>query len=125
MEKIKVNYVNEGIVYEAEKGKLLSKINEEAGFAQDLVCGGNGKCGKCAVEISIDNVDETVLACQYEVVADIEVKKIHNLANRLVNVLTSDLELEGSIDPFLKNFTNQRQRYGCGSLYQFCRSYQG
>ncbi len=102
MEKIKVNYVNEGIVYEAEKGKLLSKINEEAGFAQDLVCGGNGKCGKCAVEISIDNVDETVLACQYEVMGDIEVKRIHNLANRLVNVLTSDLELEGSIDPFLR-----------------------
>jgi uncharacterized 2Fe-2S/4Fe-4S cluster protein (DUF4445 family) len=104
MGKVKINYINEGVVYEADAGKKLSEINEEAGFPQDLVCGGNGKCGKCATEIIDNGKTETVLSCQFKVDHDIDVVKIMNLANKQVNVLTSKLEFTATINPYLRSF---------------------
>jgi len=103
MEKVKINFINEGVVYETEPGQLLSKICEDAGFPQDLVCGGNGKCGKCAVEIVRNGQESTVLSCQTEVNEDLTVNKILNPANRKVNVLTSKLEFEATINPMLQS----------------------
>lgn len=102
MQKIKIDFISEDKIVHAEKGTLLSKICEDAGYAQDLVCGGNGKCGKCVVEIINEGKEQTVLSCQFEVVNDISIVKIHNLANRKINVLTSKLEFSAGINPFLQ-----------------------
>ncbi|MCL1914148.1 MAG: ASKHA domain-containing protein [Eubacteriaceae bacterium] len=85
-----------------EEGTLLSKACETAGYPQDLVCGGNGKCGKCACEITDANSSGSVMACHYQIIGDITVHRIHNLANRKVNVLTSNTPLDCDIDPQLR-----------------------
>ena len=105
MDKVKVNYVNEEIVYEAVRGTLLSTVNEESGFSQDLVCGGNGKCGKCATVIIENKKQKTVLSCQFEVNENIEVVKILNRANNKVNVLTSNRSMELNINPQLTSLS--------------------
>ena len=105
MSRITIEFASDGTKLEADEGTLLSKVCEDAGFPQDLVCGGNGKCGKCAVEIVEDNVSRTVLSCHYTVSQDIIVNKIHNLANRKVNVLTSNSDLDCAINPQLRVLT--------------------
>jgi hypothetical protein len=48
MGKVKINYINEGVVYEADAGKKLSEINEEEdshrlGFAAATANAGNAQ----------------------------------------------------------------------------------
>ncbi|MCL1802490.1 MAG: ASKHA domain-containing protein [Eubacteriaceae bacterium] len=105
MPTVKVSFALDDSVYEAEKGSKLYDICTDAGFPQDLVCGAHGKCGKCAVQILINGHTSTVLACQYPVEEDITVTKISNLANRKVNVLTSNTTLDCAINPSLKSLT--------------------
>ncbi len=100
--KIKVNFKFDDKVYEAESGARLSDVCEAAGYSQDLVCGGNGKCGKCTVEIAEAGVEKTVLSCRYELKEDIDVLRIFNRANRKVNVLTSNSDLHCNINPQLE-----------------------
>ena len=102
MSKVKVNFAFDDRQIEVEAGQKLSTICEEAGYSQDLVCGGNGKCGKCTVEINAGGVEQTVLSCRYEVNEDITVVKIFNLANRKVNVLTTNSDLHCNINPKLE-----------------------
>ena len=104
MSSINIEFTVDGTKISVEEGTLLAKACEEAGFAQDLVCGGNGKCGKCAVEITEDAVNKTVLSCHYELTNDIKVNRIHNLANRKVNVLTSG-NIDCLINPQLRTLT--------------------
>ena len=101
MSKVKVNFTFADTINEFETGTLLSNACSEAGFAQDLVCGGNGKCGKCAVEIKCDGKRETVLSCKYPLEKDIEVIRIFNRADRVVNVLTTNNNLNCAINPML------------------------
>lgn len=101
MEKINVTFTFADKVMQFDKGTKLSAACFEAGFAQDLVCGGNGKCGKCAVEICIDSQIQTVLSCEYELENDLQVIKIFNRADRQVNVLTANSELKCQINPML------------------------
>ncbi len=101
MQKIKVDFTFDGKSIEVEKGMLLSKILEQAGYPQDLVCGGNGKCGKCVTEIISEGKEQSVLSCQTEVENDITVTEIHSLVNRKINVLTST-QFETKINPFLQ-----------------------
>ena len=93
MSKVKVNFTFADTIHEFEVGTLLSNACSEAGFARELVRYGNGKCGKCAVEIRCDGKRETVLSCKYQLEKDIEVVKIFNRADRVVNVLTTNNNL--------------------------------
>lgn len=101
MEKINVTFTFADKVMQFDKGTKLSVACSEAGFAQDLVCGGNGKCGKCAVEICIDSQIQTVLSCEYELEKDLQVTRIFNRADRQVNVLTANSDLKCAINPML------------------------
>lgn len=101
MSKVKVSFTFADVIKEFDAGTLLSNACSEAGFAQDLVCGGNGKCGKCAVEIRVDGKRETVLSCKYPLEKDIEVLRIFNRADRVVNVLTTNTNLNCAINPML------------------------
>lgn len=101
MEKINVTFTFADTVMQFDKGTKLSVACSEAGFAQDLVCGGNGKCGKCAVEVCIDGQLQTVLSCEYELEKDLDVVRIFNRADRQVNVLTANSDLKCAINPML------------------------
>ena len=51
-------------------GTLLSDAAKSAGVFIDSPCGGNGTCGKCAVLLESDGVEQRVLACQMRVEQD-------------------------------------------------------
>jgi uncharacterized 2Fe-2S/4Fe-4S cluster protein (DUF4445 family) len=124
MSSVKVKFAMDGSEIKAKKGALLSQACADAGFAQDLVCGGHGKCGKCAAQISIDGAVRTVLTCQFELEENLTVTKIYNLANRKVNVLTSNTALDCAISPQLRALTLTSQDIEadhCGSFMEKLR----
>ena len=53
-EKIEVQFQPDGIRITVEQGSLISDAMKAAGMKIQLPCGGNGKCGKCSVEIHPD-----------------------------------------------------------------------
>ena len=57
----------------AEKGEILLEALRRGGLELSAPCGGNGKCGKCRVEIESDGSLERVLSCRYRVAEDISV----------------------------------------------------
>ena len=48
----------------APVGKNLLELLQKNGYDIAADCGGNGKCGKCLVDIEIDGVRQTVFACK-------------------------------------------------------------
>ena len=62
-----------GHLEEARQGENLLKVLRRANHAPDAPCGGNGKCGKCLVEIEDSKGRRKVLACQTEVWEDMKV----------------------------------------------------
>ena len=62
-----------GRLEEARQGENLLKVLRRANHAPDAPCGGNGKCGKCLVEIEDSKGRRKVLACQTEVWEDMKV----------------------------------------------------
>ncbi|HIR86032.1 MAG TPA: DUF4445 domain-containing protein [Candidatus Limivicinus faecipullorum] len=55
----------------AEKGESLLDALRRSGLDFPAPCGGNGKCGKCRVEIDAGGRRESVLACRYRIDGDI------------------------------------------------------
>lgn len=49
------------------EGTLVSDACAQAGYPLNLVCGGKGKCKKCAVEIEEQGVPRIILSCQEKV----------------------------------------------------------
>ena len=69
-----IYFINQNKRITVDGGKL-SAACELAGFPLNLVCGGNGTCGKCRVRIkgkAEENFKE-VLACQTEITEDMEI----------------------------------------------------
>jgi uncharacterized 2Fe-2S/4Fe-4S cluster protein (DUF4445 family) len=52
---------------EIQEGVRVSDACRMAGAPLDLVCGGNGTCDKCRVDIVADGVRRSVLGCQHKV----------------------------------------------------------
>ena len=89
MEKHKVTFLPDEKVIEAVDGALLIEAAEEAGVYLNSLCGGEGVCGKCRVQIvkgkakvngdlvaffTKDEIEKGyVLACQTPVKEDLEV----------------------------------------------------
>ena len=105
MNKYNITFLESGKKLSVNEGSILSKACEEAGYIQDLVCGGNGKCGKCLVQIIVDGVYLSVLSCEYKVKCDLVVAKTNNLINNNVRVLTEGAEFNLTIKPKLKVLT--------------------
>lgn len=57
----------------AEKGEILLEALRRGGVELSAPCGGNGKCGKCRVEIHCRGGRESVLSCRYAVERDLEI----------------------------------------------------
>ena len=102
MNKYNITFLENGKNLSVNEGSILSKACEEAGYIQDLVCGGNGKCGKCLVQIIVDGAYLTVLSCEYKVKCDLVVIGVNNPVNNNVRVLTDSAELNLDIKPKLK-----------------------
>lgn len=69
MERYRVDFEKEQIVYEAEEGMTLLEAEIAAGLVPDAPCGGAGKCGKCRVTAD----GRKVLACQTRIDCDMTV----------------------------------------------------
>lgn len=69
-----IYFINQNKRITVDGGKL-SAACELAGFPLNLVCGGNGTCGKCRVRIKgkADENFKEVLACQTEITEDMEI----------------------------------------------------
>ena len=55
----------------AKKGDTLLEALRRGGLDVPALCGGNGKCGRCRVEIEEKGRRESVLACRYKVEGDL------------------------------------------------------
>lgn len=102
MNKIKVNFTFDNKSVSCDYGAKLSEICAAAGYEQDLVCGGNGKCKKCTVTIRTNGKTRRVLSCQYEVTEDTDVIFIESLAKEKIKILTANTSLECVRCPRLK-----------------------
>lgn len=58
---------------ECESGENLLRILQRGGYEISAPCGGNGKCGKCAITLICGETTRTVLACHTAVTAPCEV----------------------------------------------------
>ncbi len=70
---MKASFPTIGKELELEPGTLVSVACEQAGVPLDLVCAGNGTCGKCLVEIEENGARRTILGCQHRIVSDIQI----------------------------------------------------
>ena len=62
-----------GFELNAEKGEILLDVLRRGGLELPAPCGGNGKCGKCQVEIDRNGSRESVLSCRYKVDGNISI----------------------------------------------------
>ena len=79
---------NQNTAFETPGGVTISQACAAAGFPMDLVCGGRGTCGKCAVQIERNGVRETVLACRTLVDCDMTVHLEEHQLTRDASIVT-------------------------------------
>lgn len=84
--------VNSQVITCGEGANLLELLRDHH-FAPDAPCGGNGVCGKCAVNVN----GETVLSCRYEVHSDIHVTLPKK---EKAEILTSGAAVKVPVEPF-------------------------
>lgn len=65
--KVKVSFPLLKKFVEMPENSKISEACEAVGLPLNLVCGGKGKCKKCAVNIKTDNTVKSVLSCQTKV----------------------------------------------------------
>ena len=68
----KITFANQKTEIEVEGGTLADAC-KSAGYPLNLVCGGKGLCGKCAVTVEREGKPEKVLACRTVVDRDMTV----------------------------------------------------
>ena len=59
--------------FQAKNGENLLEVLRRGGLELPAPCGGNGKCGKCRVELDRGRGRESVLACRYIVDGELKV----------------------------------------------------
>jgi uncharacterized 2Fe-2S/4Fe-4S cluster protein (DUF4445 family) len=71
--KIKVRFPLLNKSVEMPENSKISDACEAIGHPLNLVCGGKGKCKKCAVNIKIDDTIKSVLSCQTNVTEGLQI----------------------------------------------------
>lgn len=79
---------NQNSAFETAGGVTIAQACAAAGFPMDLVCGGQGTCGKCAVLIERGGARETVLACRTMVDCDMAVYVEEHQLTRDASIVT-------------------------------------
>lgn len=82
-------------------GGTVADACEKAGFSLNLVCGGNGTCGKCAIFIKKEEAQERekVLACQTYIEEDTEIYLNPSDYRQKAIILTKAAPLELQLNP--------------------------
>lgn len=113
---VKVNFLNENKIVDAEEGNTIETIARKAGVFVETPCGGEGNCGKCKVKVSDMNavfvmdsnkkisdgeLDENiVLACQTKVIGDVcVITSVDKEANETMQILSEGKDLAVEINP--------------------------
>lgn len=79
---------NQNAAFETSGGVTIAQACAAAGFPLDLVCGGQGTCGKCAVRVDRNGTAETVLACRTVVNCDMTVYLEEHQLTRDASIVT-------------------------------------
>lgn len=99
--KYNITFVNQKKEIAVEGG-TLAEACEQAGFPLNLVCGGMGICGKCAVTVERNGGFEKVLACKTMVEQDERVYLEPSQYEHSGNVLTGSRLKETGNNPSVK-----------------------
>ncbi len=101
MKKYNVNFINQNIEVSAAEGTILADICRGADIPLNMVCGGRGKCGKCAVEIEEEGKRFTVLACNTSLDRDINIY-LQDEHSKDASILESMNDFKFILNPLLK-----------------------
>lgn len=82
-----IHLVNQDVTAEVAGG-TLAQACADAGFPLNLVCGGNGTCGKCKVTVEFDGKRRQVLACKTEISRDMSVFLDDEQISRTAAIMT-------------------------------------
>lgn len=95
-----VYFINQKKTLTVEGGTVAAAC-EKAGFPLNLVCGGNGTCGKCAINIKCNTKQEPqkVLACQTNITEDMTIYLEKSDYIQKASVLTKSVPLELELRP--------------------------
>jgi len=105
MEHFNVTFQPQGISISLHKGATLLEAAGKAGIILNTVCGGNGTCEKCAVIILPEG--KRVLACQYDIDSDINIKVPPESEFFEQNILSHGIEAGTRFEPDIyKNYCN-------------------
>jgi uncharacterized 2Fe-2S/4Fe-4S cluster protein (DUF4445 family) len=97
--KVKVRFplLNKSI--EMPENSKISDACEAIGHPLNLVCGGKGKCKKCAVDIKVDHTIKSVLSCQTNVIEGLQIllKDEDSQAQILTESILKDIHFDPSL----------------------------
>jgi len=111
---IKVTILPNNITVEIENGMSLMEAERKAGLNPDAPCGGQGTCGKCSVDIILDNgTKDNVLACQYYPDEDITIEV---QAETQFHVLETGVKRTYEIKPLL-SFDEIKEKKALGAAF--------
>lgn len=95
--KVKFPFLDKSL--EIPENSKISQACDAVGHPLNLVCGGKGKCKKCAVDIKTDGTIKSVLGCQAEVTDGLEIllKRDEAQAQILTESMLKDLDINPSL----------------------------
>lgn len=98
--KYQVYFINQKKEIAVDGGTIAAAC-EKAGFPLNLVCGGNGTCGKCSIFIKKKDTQEKekVLACQTYIRENIEVYLNPSDYRQKATILTKAAPVEVQLNP--------------------------
>ncbi len=93
----RVRFEPDGIEISVPNGTLISSAAKLAGVFIDAPCGGNGTCGKCAVTVLANGMENRSLACQTRLESDCTVTISERAA---LSALQSGTERRVQFEPY-------------------------
>ncbi|MGN0362786.1 MAG: ASKHA domain-containing protein [Bilifractor sp.] len=97
MKKYRVCFRPQNKETEVEEGTTILEAERMAGLEPDAPCGGNGKCGKCRVDVCRGRKTGVVLACQTKVDSDMIVDTLYQ--EKVEKILAEGLSRKVAVDP--------------------------
>ncbi len=101
MKKYNVNFINQNIKVSAAEGTTLADICKDADISLNMMCGGRGTCGKCAVEIEEGGKRASVLACNTRLNGNINIY-LQDEHSKNASILESMNDFKFTLNPLLK-----------------------
>ena len=98
--EFKVLFKPQDIEIKVNQGISILEAQIKAGLQPEAPCGGQGKCGKCLVEIIRGETRETVKACATYVKTDMVIDTASKFNGH--SILTQGIERKIEVDPIIK-----------------------